>query len=258
MDEPDVQPLHTVHPMLMRLMHKHHVFPIVDEPTRENLTEDLLAEAIGLAISLEDHERQLDILSRIMSDKEVAVQGLQHPDIQNLDIQVALTSDERVVALREETQLDVDDPPRPGNLGDCLICSEEAHVTLPCHCVYCLVCLREAIRVGLRSEEAFPPRCCVRLGEATIRLARRPALLHLYRQLDMEYQTPASDRLYCYDGKCALFIPPSGDAECRACGRRTCGRCREQDHPGRDCGQSPGEEREEIVEDVWALMDQME
>ncbi|KAK7404011.1 hypothetical protein QQX98_010182 [Neonectria punicea] len=247
-------PFQRAHPDLVDLLFRHDVFP---EGDIDELSEHVLAEAIGLAISLADIDEQLQILSRIMTDQEVAAQGLQHPDVQNLDLRIPLTADERALVLRQSPEpdpADADAARGARDRRDCLICGETAHLVISCGCAYCRPCLRDAIRVGLRSENDFPPRCCASLHEDTIRRARRPGLVHLFRMLAAEVQVPAPDRLYCHDGTCATFIPPGSRGVCLGCGMRTCEACGRRGHEGLErCGD--GAEDGEALEDVWASMD---
>jgi hypothetical protein len=245
-------PLDSVHAELVALMLESDVYP---EGDAEDLSEDVLAEAVGLAVSLTEQEQQLELLSRFMTDEEVAQQGLRHPQVQDMDLGIALTSDERVLVRRGMQEPGDDDPPAPNNVGECTICSEAAHLTIPCGCPYCLSCLRELLREGMQSEQTFPPRCCHPLHEATVRLVNQPELVHLFRMLEVEFSSPGMDRLYCYDGSCATFIPRPTNEGCPACGRRTCAECGMKAHPGQGCGAGP-QGGEEETEDVWAIMDE--
>lgn len=245
-------PLDSVHPELLEHMMQRNVFPARDD---EEPSEDVLAEAIGVSISLLDDEDQLDMLSRFMTDREIALQGLQHPDVQNMDLRIALTSDERAL-VRKGLEPPEGDPPVPDDVGECIICGENAHLALErCGCPYCLSCLRELVRNGTLEEQSFPPRCCHQaVDEATVRLTRQPGLMHLLRMMDVEFSSPALDRVYCYDGRCATHIPVPVEDGCPACGRQTCVDCGKKEHPGERCGAGEGGE-EERVEDVWAMMD---
>ncbi|KAF7532206.1 hypothetical protein G7Z17_g13665 [Cylindrodendrum hubeiense] len=206
MDDRHNGPLDRVHPYLIELLFHQGVVP---DGNGNELSEDVLADAIGLALSLSEVDDQFFFMSRIMTEQEVAVQGLQHPDVQNMDLHIPLTAAERVEVLRQAAEPDAEDERAPRNVGTCIICLEPGQLTvpMPCNCAFCFPCLREAIRVGLRSEQDFPPQCCSPFLEPTIRLVNRPGLVHLFRQLGAEVAVPAADRLYCYRGECATFIP---------------------------------------------------
>ncbi|KAL6892602.1 hypothetical protein HDV57DRAFT_512912 [Trichoderma longibrachiatum] len=175
-----------------------------------SLSEAALGNAISLAISMLPDDEQTHIVSRIMTDDEIARERLDHPRLQNLQSRVMLSQNERRLLLRASPEPDEDDANQDeGGANGCIICFDRNAVAVPCGCRYCASCLRELVRVGLRSETDFPPRCCRPFIEATIRLAGRPALVHLFRQLSAEYAVPPAQRLYCHNASCASFIPPS-------------------------------------------------
>ncbi|KAH7156612.1 hypothetical protein EDB81DRAFT_928660 [Dactylonectria macrodidyma] len=243
-------PLGLIHPELERLLRELDLYP------RGDVGEHAVSEAIALAISLADGDRQLDIVSRLMSDQEIAAQGLQHPDVLNINLHIPLTAQERVEALRQSPTLDGQPEAPAQGVGDCIICLEPGTIALPvCGCIFCLPCLRATIRNGLRSEHNFPPRCCDAMSEAGIRAANRPALVHLHRQLAAEVAAPAQGRLYCHSGECATYIPRENRGECPSCGLRTCERCRGPAHGNGPCRAARNNnERGEELEDVWATM----
>ncbi|KAL6413276.1 hypothetical protein AUP68_02783 [Ilyonectria robusta] len=226
-------PANAVHPHLINLIRRHATVP---EGNLNNLSDGELAKAIGLALSLGDKDERDFILSLIMSDEDVAAQGLQHPDVQDMDLQIPLTAGERLAALRKTPVPDARDELAPRN-GTCFVCFEPAQVTIPgCRCFFCLRCLRETIRVGLRSELDFPPQCCVPFSEEAIRSVNRPALVHLNRQFASEMAVGPSERLYCHHGECAMYIRLEAHGECLSCGSRTCEKCKGPAHePSAQC-----------------------
>ncbi|SPJ75787.1 uncharacterized protein FTOL_05518 [Fusarium torulosum] len=216
-------------------------------PTEEaGFTEANLARICHLAIELADPDEQALIVSRIIPEEELAFERLRSPEVQTISHRVVLDRAERKAALEGDKHEYV---PPSGFIQECLICTESAHVRVPCGCDYCLPCFRTAIRRGLRSQEEFPPRCCRPFNEAVIAFARSPPLVHLFRQMREEAETPIHDRLYCHDGHCAAFIPPGCNGACLLCDRKTCVDCFEEAHLGRPCEQGDAEE------DVWATMD---
>jgi hypothetical protein len=231
-----------IHPDLVSL-----IFRFGLAPTEEaGFTEANLARICHLAIELADPDEQALIVSRIIPEEELAFERLRSPEVQSISHRVVLDRAERKAALEGDNQEYV---PPSGFSQECLICTESAHVRVPCGCDYCLPCFRTAIRRGLRSQEEFPPRCCRPFNEAVIAFARSPPLVHLFRQMREEAGTPIHDRLYCHDGHCAAFIPPGCNGACLLCDRKTCVDCFEEDHPDRPCEQGDAEE------DVWATMD---
>ncbi|KAM0445474.1 hypothetical protein ACHAQK_001683 [Fusarium lateritium] len=235
--------LDLIHPDLLAIITRFDLLP-TDEA---DLTEANLAKACILAIELADPDEQAAIVSRIISEEELAFEVLRSPEVLTVSHRVVLDRAERKAALEGDKDEHV---PVSSSGQDCLICTEPANVRVPCGCDYCLSCLRIAIRNGLRSQEEFPPRCCKPFDEAAVALARSPPLIHLFRQMQEEADTPIHDRLYCHDGHCAAFIPPGCNGACLFCDHKTCVECFEEAHPGRPCEEGDAEE------DVWATMDE--
>ncbi|KAI8689166.1 hypothetical protein NCS55_00172900 [Fusarium keratoplasticum] len=233
-----------VHPDFVDLMFRVGIDPPINPPS-----EDAMARSIYLAIQMANEFEQAELVSRIIPEEELAAERLAKGDFRNLDHRITLDEAERLAALRATPEPDRQVERRGGNLGECIICGEGGYVRAPCNCVYCYPCLRELIRRGLTGLTEFPPRCCVHFREETIRLAQRPALVHLFRQLQEESEVPLPDRLYCHDPHCAAFIPLDCDGECLICEQSTCQRCGGRDHGSRRCDEG------EILEDVWEMMD---
>ncbi|KAL6863832.1 hypothetical protein J3F83DRAFT_762164 [Trichoderma novae-zelandiae] len=249
-----------LHPVLLDLLLRMNILPPGDV---QSLSEAALANAVSLAISMLPEDEQIHIVSRIMSDDEIAQERLDHPRLQNLGSRVVLSQNERRLLLRASPEPDDDDAGQ-GEAGAnaCIICFDRNAVAVPCGCRYCAGCLRELVRVGLRSEADFPPRCCRPFDEATIRLTGRPALVHLFRQLSAEYAVPAAQRLYCHNPGCATFLPPSAIqaaardeinatavGTCPSCSSATCRECGGRSHRGLPC-RAEGDD-----EALWDMMD---
>ncbi|KIL93135.1 hypothetical protein FAVG1_03112 [Fusarium avenaceum] len=232
--------LDRIHPDLVDLMIRFQLLP----PRQSGYTEDNLARICNLAIELADPDEQALLVSRIIPEEELALERLRSPEVRDLTHRVVLDRAERKAALEEHEYV-----PTSGLPQDCLICTETAHLRIPCGCYYCVSCFRMAICRGLRSQEEFPPRCCKPFNDAVVAFAGSPALVHLFRQMKEEADTPIHDRLYCYNGHCAAFIPPDCKGKCLLCHRKTCVECFEKAHPDRPCEQGDAEE------DVWAMMD---
>ncbi|KAF5659001.1 e3 ubiquitin ligase ARI4 [Fusarium heterosporum] len=234
--------LNQVHPDLVDLMIRLELLP----ERSSHLTEAFLARSIYLALDLAEPDEQACLISRLIPAEDMAVERLRSPEVQNTNHRVVLDHVERSVAFRDNVSEPV---PQQENGNNCLICYGSAHVKANCGCDYCLPCFRSAIRIGLCSQEVFPPRCCQPFGEEDIVLAQSPALVHLFRQMKEEADIPIHDRLYCSDGHCAAFIPPDCKGDCLLCDSRTCTDCFAKAHPKRPC------ERGEVEEDVWESMD---
>lgn len=152
--------------------------------------------------------------------------------------------EERREILADEVEEDADEE---GDGELCAACGGESGEKrqLPCGCHYCAACLRRCIRVGLRNEESWPPRCHFRLSAADVAWTDRPDLLRLWGQRAAEWDSPPADRVYCSRPACAAFIPgrrPDGEARCGACGEGTCPGCRTRWHPGVPCEEAAEDE----------------
>lgn len=258
--------LQDLHPVLAALLQSTGTVPPGD-PAR--ISAAVVRDAVELAISLAPPEVQALTVSRIMSDDDVARHELQSVEHQDVSHRVALNGAQRRLALMESPEAAA--RANNNNAGNganndgedarvCIVCDERRKITVSCGCHYCFHCLRMLIRMGLASVAAFPPRCCEPLTEGTVHLAGQPALVHLYRQLKMEVETPADRRLYCHDPECAAFIPPQNITDkvgkCPDCdtgegGGSTCSECRQGVHPGLPCEEDDGDD-----ESFWTTMDE--
>lgn len=254
-----LRPIEQLHPVLLHIVERMEVLP---PEGRESMTQAEVANAVILAISMLPEDEQSYIVSRIMSEDEIAEERLQSPQVQDLRHRVHLSANEIRLLLRGSPEPE-DDGEEVEPADGCIVCASKSDVTLACGCHYCGHCLRENIRVGLRSEVDFPTGCCNRpFDEATVRLAQRPALVHLFRQLSAEYSIQPGERLYCHDPSCASLIPASviqaaardednatAMGTCPSCRKATCAACGGRSHRGLPC-------REE--EDDEALLNMMD
>ncbi|KAF5622953.1 e3 ubiquitin ligase ARI4 [Fusarium sp. NRRL 52700] len=234
--------LDRVHPDFLDLLIRHELLP-----PEEAFSEPYLARLISIALDLAEDDEQAFLVSRIITDEELAFERLRSPEVRNTNHRIVLDRIERRIAFRDAAN---NPAPERGNGEECVICFEDAHVRAPCGHNYCYPCYRNLLRIGLRSQEEFPPRCCQLMNEADVALARAPALVHLFRQVQEEANVPIHDRLYCHDSNCKAFIPPDRNGHCLLCDTHTCRDCGEQSHPGQPCREGAAEE------DVWATMDE--
>lgn len=238
-------PFHYVHPLLRQLLDRTATLP---PGNPETFSEATLAAAIYLAIEMAEDVEQVAILSRIIPEEELARERLARPDVRDLTQEVIFTSAERREVIRDSPEPEED--PVNANAGDCVACGDPGTARMICGCLYCLPCLRRLVRLGLRPDGEFPPRCCDRpLTEATVRLTRRPELVHLFRQLAAEAAVPVFERTYCHDESCATFIPPHRNGVCPICRLRTCPICRGSHEPSARCPEGGP------MEDVWQTLD---
>ncbi|KAF5543883.1 e3 ubiquitin ligase ARI4 [Fusarium mexicanum] len=233
--------LDRVHPDFLDLLIRHELLP-----PEESFSEPYLARLIAVALDLAEDDEQAFLVSRIITDEELAFERLRSPEVRNTNHRIVLDRIERRIAFRDAAN---DPVPEQGNGEMCLVCTEDAHFRAHCGHHYCYPCYRELLRLGLSSSEGFPPRCCEPITEAGVALARAPALIHIFRQVQEEANVPIHDRLYCHANNCAAFIPPDRNGHCLLCDTHTCRGCGEQAHPGQPCREGAAEE------DVWATMD---
>ncbi|KAL7908878.1 hypothetical protein GGI35DRAFT_416663 [Trichoderma velutinum] len=257
------RPIEQLHPILLDIVER---IEVIAPEDKASITQTELAQAVWLAISLLPDDEQSYIISRIMTDDEIAEEKLRSPQVQDLQHRVHLSGDEIRLLLRGSPEPEEYGEEDDGEEG-CVVCFGNSDVSVPCGCRYCGRCLRENILVGLRSELDFPPGCCDEpFDEATIRLAQRPALVHLFRQLSAEYAVHSGERLYCYDPRCSSFIsaravqPAARDEDdatpvgiCPSCDKATCAACGSRSHRGLPC-----QEDVEDEEALWDMMDDQE
>ncbi|THX51201.1 hypothetical protein D6D06_07531 [Aureobasidium pullulans] len=96
-------------------------------------------------------------------------------------------------------------------LNFCDICDEDkiwfTVFAAPCGHRFCTDCLTTLFGLCTTDEEVYPPRCCTQtipLDRVNGGLSRE--LVETFRAKSIEWET--KDRTYCYNTKCAKFIPP--------------------------------------------------
>lgn len=253
------KPIDQLHPVLLRLIERTIDLP---EGSEASLTERQLTRAVECAITMMPEDEQAHLVSHIMTDDDIVQQRINSLHLENLDQRVLLSAAEKKLLLRSTPEPNSDEEDSGVeyyNGGVCKICFRNSAFIIACGCHYCVNCLKWTIRMGLQSINDFPPNCCFALGENLIRIVDRPGLVHLFRQLSDEHNTPLHHRLYCCDTRCSAFIPPYaiqaafddegrdiGVGTCPQCSEETCATCRGRSHRGLPCG---GKEEERAVLD---------
>ncbi|KLP10092.1 uncharacterized protein LW94_11208 [Fusarium fujikuroi] len=180
--------LDRVHPDFLDLLIRQELLP-----PDEAFSEPYLARLISIALDLAEDDEQAFLVSRIITDEELAFERLRGPEVRNTNHRIVLDRTERRIAFREAA---MDPVPEQGNGEMCVACMDDAHMRAPCgRHNYCYPCYRELIRLGLVSQEGFPPRCCEPINEEGVALARAPALVHLFRQ--HSFRLTATGTVYC-------------------------------------------------------------
>ncbi|KAH0834983.1 hypothetical protein J3R83DRAFT_10699 [Lanmaoa asiatica] len=122
---------------------------------------------------------------------------------------------------------------------DCVICQDPIYgveVRAPCGHYYDIGCVTDLFQSATRDETLYPPRCCRQnIPFTQVQPHLSQTLLVTFQQKQAEFST--LKRVYCSSPTCSRFLGPLSEGvfaskvyTCPApgCGRRTCGKCREQ------------------------------
>ena len=136
----------------------------------------------------------------------------------------------------------------------CVLCRDQHRksdlVKFPCEHKGCRDCVQKLFETSIDNEDLFPPRCCDKTKPVTLEACNRflkPAAVAQFKKKEIEYSTPASERIYCYNEPCSAFIPPTSYvveegiwwAKCAECHLTTCTTCKQRWHFASDCRQDP-------------------
>ncbi|KAK7435136.1 hypothetical protein VKT23_019829 [Stygiomarasmius scandens] len=152
---------------------------------------------------------------------------------------------------------------------ECIVCastvSRLTSFTAPCGHSYCLPCLEDFVKISIKDESSFPPKCCRQpfpLEPSQPHSNRWSSsvsfwlldwdLVHRLHVKSHEFSVPPKDRLYCPGPRCSIFLGSLRIIQafnperttCRLCGTSVCLQCKQNAHPGEKCPPSP----EEIAE----------
>ncbi|KAI1105505.1 hypothetical protein F4804DRAFT_304111 [Jackrogersella minutella] len=133
-----------------------------------------------------------------------------------------------------------------GTEVECVSClddfSPKEMVKAPCHS-YCKPCFLRLIHTTCENEQQWPPKCCLNpIPTNIIILNIDDDLKKTYHDRAAEWNLPVSDRVYCSQSNCSVWIRPyeinrsRNIARCSA-GHWTCTTCRGQQHEGDECPQ---------------------
>ncbi|KAF5659699.1 e3 ubiquitin ligase ARI9 [Fusarium heterosporum] len=132
------------------------------------------------------------------------------------------------------------------NFSECVSCLDDFHpkdiVKVPCHS-YCHDCFIRLVSAACQNEQQWPPKCCLNKISFKIIIRFIPSdLRKTFEERSKEWELPVSDRVYCGDPNCSLWIKPRYIDPSRRqalCDRShlTCTLCRGPAHVGQDCPQ---------------------
>ena len=134
----------------------------------------------------------------------------------------------------------------PAEPVECVSCLDDFHpkevIKVPCHS-YCRDCFVRLITAAVSNEQQWPPKCC--LNEIPFRTILRyiPSdLKNNFQDRSKEWEIPVSERIYCSQADCSLWVKPQNIDHNRNQGRcdsghLTCAICRGPNHDGGECPQ---------------------
>lgn len=136
--------------------------------------------------------------------------------------------------------------PREAVVYGCLSCTEELPrsqmILAPCSHAYCRTCLERFADLTMQREAMFPLHCCNKTIPVSISNNFSEELVKRYEAKRVEFETPATRRIWCSNQPCSAFIPLGrislGTAHCTVCQSNTCTKCKGKWHKG-DCLADP-------------------
>ncbi|KAH8648020.1 hypothetical protein BGZ60DRAFT_390969 [Tricladium varicosporioides] len=141
-----------------------------------------------------------------------------------------------------EVATEVEAAEEPVRSLQCVLCLEQFEdrmvVTLPCNRNhhYCTGCVMDLFQRSFIDEGLFPPRCCQQaISIDLVDDILTPEMVATYHAKRIEIGT--TNRVYCCNRECSIFLPPREGAEsllCERCETRTCTICKNAAHEG-DC-----------------------
>ena len=137
--------------------------------------------------------------------------------------------------------------------AECISCFDEHPkgdlVHLACSHHYCKPCAGEVILNAIKTESAFPPKCCLtEIPLKTVLVCLDNKQRDEYKDKTAEYAIPAGHRWYCPEPKCGKWIRPENlhrerrsHQTCPHCKTKICSICRSVAHDeNQDCPQDFG------------------
>ncbi|PLB48622.1 hypothetical protein P170DRAFT_357626 [Aspergillus steynii IBT 23096] len=123
----------------------------------------------------------------------------------------------------------------------CCVCYDEfplhKMIRLKCSHLYCVDCMKGLFLRATKDESLYPPRCCREpIPLLLIQTEMSEQELEVFNSAEIEHST--TERTYCSNMQCRMFIPPgritADEANCPFCGSSTCTMCKKAFHQD-DC-----------------------
>ncbi|KAL6878697.1 hypothetical protein J3F83DRAFT_250901 [Trichoderma novae-zelandiae] len=137
-------------------------------------------------------------------------------------------------------------PADPNALVECISCLDDVPmkdtVKVPCHS-YCRDCFVRLVSAAVQNEQQWPPKCCLNQIPFKTVLKNIPEhLKKMFHERSSEWEIPVSERVYCHDPDCGVWIKPGRISLVRRQARCehdhvTCTICRGQAHGNDECPQ---------------------
>ncbi|KAG6031687.1 hypothetical protein E4U41_007485 [Claviceps citrina] len=153
---------------------------------------------------------------------------------------------EALKALRKAGFIAHAEPAEPDLEVECVSCLDDISVKdavkVPCHS-YCKDCFVRLVIAAVEHEAQWPPKCC--LNQIPFRLVAKNIpddLKRTFQERWSEWEVPVSERVYCSQPACGIWIHPKHvkldkrQARCES-GHVTCTICRRASHGDDDCPQ---------------------
>lgn len=134
--------------------------------------------------------------------------------------------------------------PAPAQFTECVSCLDDFPVKdcvkVACHS-YCSDCFVRLITTAMENNQQWPPKCCLNPIPFKLVLKYIPEDLRAqFQEKVNETEVPVSERIYCHEAGCGVWVRPdrvllaSSQARCEQ-GHWTCTMCRGPAHGNDDC-----------------------
>ncbi|KAG6010148.1 hypothetical protein E4U54_008420 [Claviceps lovelessii] len=149
-------------------------------------------------------------------------------------------------ALRKSGFIAGAEPLKPVAEVECVSCLDDFPVTesvkVPCHS-YCKDCFVRLVAAATQHEAQWPPKCCLNQIPFMLIVSNIPDdLKRTFQERPLEWELPPSERVYCSQPGCGVWIRPKQiklnerQGRCER-GHFTCTICRGPSHDDDDCPQ---------------------